>query len=314
MAYIIGTGIIQNGIDAHNSTHKDVHGTSNCHNDGPDYSLTGVKQVLTNSTPTTLDESATLFNDAKALYNVHLSRGGAELILAHKLVDNANIVTATMDPGPTYTNALFLALRALVSDEQVCYSNHIANLKPDGTASGVHVVADTTNTLGGLDPLNSFIDIAVALNNLKLNYNNHIIFSVGASPHANPDVTNGVTAPNCLASDYDTMITLANQFKAKYNAHRTQATVHTINDTFNIVTAADVSNPGGVFDLAVQFKAKFNAHVASTTYHNVADATYPLTYSGPTTIAGLIAAAVEVLSNYNGHIGLAPITNAMVVA
>jgi len=312
MAYTVGTTVISNVINAHNSTHKQAHGTSNCHNDGPDYDINGVKQILTNATPTTLDDAATLFNNAKTLYNIHLSRGGSELVLAHLLVDSANVVTATMDSGSTYVGQIFTALRALVSDEQVCYSNHIANLKPDGTASGVHVVADTTNTLGGLDPLNSFIDIAVALNNLKLNYNNHIVFSVGGSPHANPDAANGVTAPNCTASNYDSMITLANQFKTKYNAHRTQATVHTVNDTFNIVTAADVSNPGGVFDLAVQFKAKFNAHVASVTYHNSADATYPLTYSGPTTISGLIAAAAEVLTNYNGHIGLAPASNAMI--
>lgn len=313
MAYVVGSNVFSNAISAHNSTHKQVHGTSFCHNDGPDYNIDGVKQVLT-GTCTTLDEATAVFNNAKQLYNIHLSRGGSDLILAHKVVDNANIVTATMEPSQYYIAAIFTALRDLTSDIQVCYSNHIANLKPDGTASSVHVVPDTTNTLGGLDPLSSFIDIAVALNNIKLNYNNHIVFSVGGSPHSNPDNTNAVTAANCTASNYDSMITLANQIKAKYNAHRTQATVHPYDDTFNIVTASDVTNPAGIFDLAVQFKAKFNAHIASTTYHNSADSTYPLTYSGPTTISGLIAAGAEVLTNYNGHIGLAPDSNAMVVA
>lgn len=314
MSYAVGNTTTQNIIDAHNATHKQAHGTSYVHNDGVDYDFFGIKQVITDGVPATIDDASSIFNTAKFLYNKHLARGGSELILAHKVVDNSNVVTATMDNGSVYTGAIFLALKTLTNDIQVSYTNHIANLKPDGTASGVHYAPDTTNTLGGLDPLNTFIDIAVALNNIKLNYNNHIVFSAGGSPHVNPDNTNAVSAANCTATNYDSMIALANQIKQKYNAHLTQATVHVVNDTFNTVTAADVTNPAGIFDLAVQFKAKFNAHIASTTYHNSADATYPLTYSGPTTISGLIAAAGEVRTNYNGHVSImVPFTQAMVV-
>ena len=314
MAYIVGNTVIQNVIDAHNATHAQTHGTGSKHNDGPDYTIDGVEQVLTGGSPTTLNTAATVFITAKSLFNNnHINRGGSG-IFAHLVVDNANTVTATMQAGPVYTAAILSALQTLVSAEILSYNNHIANKKPDGTASGVHVAPDTTNVLGGSLSLDSFTAIAYALNDLKLNANNHFLFSAGGSPHLIADATNSITAANAIDTDLDSMIDLANDVKAQLNAHFTQMGVHSVNDTFNTITAPDVTNPAGIFDLAVQYKTKHNAHVGSTTYHNTADATNALTYSGPTTIAELITAAQEVYTKQTAHFRAAPTSRAMVSA
>lgn len=314
MAYIVGTTVIQNVIDAHNATHAQTHGTASKHNDGPDYSIDGVEQVLTGGSPTTLNTAATVFITAKSLFNNnHLNRGGSD-IFAHKVVDSVNVITATMQAGPVYTAAILSALQTLVGEEVTSYNNHIANKKPDGTASGVHVAPDTTNVLGGNLSLDSFTAIAYALNDLKLNANNHFLFSVGASPHLIADATNSITAANAVDTDLDSMITLANDIKTELNAHYIQAGVHSVNDTFNTVAGASITNPAGIFDLAVEYKTDHNAHVGSTTYHNTADAANALTYTGPTTIAELITAAQEVYTKQTAHFRAAPVSRAMVSA
>lgn len=314
MAYIVGTTVIQNVIDAHNATHAQTHGTASKHNDGPDYSIDGVEQVLTGGSPTTLNTAATVFITAKSLFNNnHLNRGGNS-IFAHLVVDSVNVITATMQAGPVYTAAILSALQTLVGEEVTSYNNHIANKKPNGTASGVHVAPDTTNVLGGNLSLDSFTAIAYALNDLKLNANNHFLFSVGASPHLLADATNSITAANAVDTDLDSMITLANDIKTELNAHYIQAGVHSVNDTFNTVAGASITNPAGIFDLAVEYKTDHNAHVGSTTYHNTADAANALTYTGPTTIAELITAAQEVYTKQTAHFRAAPVSRAMVSA
>lgn len=315
MAYIVGDTVIQNVIDAHNSTHKQVHGSGSVHNDGPDVLQDGTIEILSGGSPTDLTTSATTFQNAKTYWNDHhLSRGGAALIYAHKVPDVTNVLTSTMNDGFYYIAQLLSALQTLTYAIQLAYNNHIANLKPDGTASGVHVAPDVTNVLGGYLSLDSFTAIAFALNDIKLNANNHFAFSVMGSPHLIPDSVNIISAPNAVATDYDSMINLANDCKAQINAHFVEVGVHSVDDTFNTITAADVTNPAGIFDLAVEYKTKHNAHAGSTTYHNSADAANALTYTGPTTITELITAAQEVYTKQPGHFNAAPGSNCMTVS
>lgn len=79
--------------------------------------------------------------------------------------------------------------------------------------------------------------------------------------HLAVDSTNSVTAAD--ATSLATCITLANQLKAKYNAHRTQAGVHHNNDAVNVVTVADAVNlQAEVNALLNDIKAQVNAHMA----------------------------------------------------
>lgn len=309
MAYIVSTS--QNIIDAHNSTHAQIHGTGSKHNDGADYLVNGTHQVITGSSPTDLAGAISVFTQAKDLFNnYHINRGGSN-IYAHLIVDSVNTVTANISDVAFYTSAIFSSLQIMTDALQVSYTAHIANLKPDTTASGVHVVADTTNILSGILPLTSFGVISAVLNEIKLNANNHFLFSVMASPHLIPDVTNTILTANCTATDYDSMINLANDIKITLNAHYTQMGVHAVNDTFNTITVPDITDPAGLYDLAVQYKTKHNAHVGSAVFHNAADAGNALTYSGPSTILDLVIAAAEVYTKQPAHFNAAPVSQAM---
>lgn len=309
MAISIGTSV-PNLIMLHNTTHAQSHGSAYVHNDGPDVNIDGVSELPTVS-PTTLAQACDFYNSAKALFNSHIGRWSGDKVLAHKAVDGANaIATADMSLGSSYESTILAALAALVGELQVDYINHISNKKPDGTASGVHAAADTTYILGATPTLSSFSIIAEALNNLKAQFNGHIAFSSGGSPHPNPDGTNAISTANADANNIDTLIELANAIRTKYTAHLTQATVHTVDDTFNTVAASAVSYPADLFTLAGAYKTAHNAHAGSTSYHNSADATNQLAYSTPTTVTTLIAAAAETYTKLRGHLLAAPLSSA----
>ena len=158
--------------------------------------------------------------------------------------------------------------------------------------------------------LTTFADLAVELNNLKAQFNSHIAFSAGGSPHLTADSTNGLTSANAVATDLDSMITLANALRTKYTAHLSQATVHTVDDTFNTIGGSAVSYPSGMFALANEIKADYNLHRASTTYHESADGTNTISASTYGTAAQLIALAVELRTDIDAHLAYAPVSRA----
>lgn len=76
-----------------------------------------------------------------------------------------------------------------------------------------------------------------------------------------------VDAPD--ASSLATSITLANDLKAKYNAHAASTGAHKVADAVNVVAAATAVDLATTNTLLNELKADFNAHIASTTYHHV---------------------------------------------
>lgn len=307
--------ISSNEALAWNLLHRAEAVGSNAHYDGPEYSTAGVEQVIDDGVPATLTAACLVLNKAKARFNDHLTRhnGGDNTgTYAHKVVDNANTIAASdMDTGANYESTILTALITLVTELRTDFSNHIANLKPDGSASGVHGAADSTNVLGGAPTLTTAADVAVELNNIKAQYELHRVFTAGGV-HGSADSTNTVTAANAVATDWDSMITLANQLRTKLNAHDADGTAHSVADTFNTVTGSAVSYPSGLFTLAPAIKTAYEAHRASTTYHATADSTNTLGFSTPvTTIAGLIAAAAEIRTDLNAHLRFARTSQAV---
>ena len=189
-------------IAAMNETHRAVVAleAAKPHYDGAEF-IANVEQApsVTTTAATTLATAVNAVNEAKRLFNDHLGRhnGGSGLkIFSHKVVDAANpVATADMSAGSTYEAAILVLLITMVNELRIDFSAHGANLKPDGTASGVHAAADVTNVLGGQPTLTDWAGIADSLNLLKTSFNDHIVFSAGASPHLIADGTNGATAP-----------------------------------------------------------------------------------------------------------------------
>lgn len=57
-------------------------------------------------------------------------------------------------------------------------------------------------------------------------------------------INNAFPGADGLGTIVDQLITLVNELKADFNAHRTQAGVHSASDTANVVAAADISAIG----------------------------------------------------------------------
>lgn len=77
--------------------------------------------------------------------------------------------------------------------------------------------------------------------------------------HYGIDSINIITAP--VATDFDSMLVLANDIKDKYNAHLSYD--HQYEDTTNVITASDATNEASLITLVNQIKAKANAHFAA---------------------------------------------------
>lgn len=92
------------------------------------------------------------------------------------------------------------------------------------------------------------------------NWLGHLVDDIA---HTNADTTNTVTAADAV--DLATAITLANQLKARYNSHRSQASVHANNDATNATSSADSTDQSSLNTLLNELKTDINAHLASAT-------------------------------------------------
>ena len=83
--------------------------------------------------------------------------------------------------------------------------------------------------------------------------------------HPVADAVNSVATAN--ATDLATSEALANALKVAFNAHRTQATVHSANDAVNVVATANASDLATTIALANALKTAFNAHRTQANVH-----------------------------------------------
>lgn len=295
-----------NIISALNAEHQSHDFTGLFHFDGTEVNPAGVEQYISLATPTDYTSAALVVNQAKALYNLHLtySNGGNGIpCFAHKVTDAANIVTeADIDPTTVYST-IFNAIKTLYLAVRTSYVNHISNLRPNQTAAVFHTGADTVDVLGAVPTIVDESDLVVDMNNLKAQYNLHRVNVTGVHAFVNTD---SVTSPNAVAGSIDTSVTLANELKTKLNLHFADAVAHTGAfgaDTENVIAAASVSYPSGLYDLINQIYTKYELHRVSTTYHNTADSTNDLNPSlyPVSTITGFISAAVDMQTNLNAH-------------
>lgn len=299
-----------NIIAALNAEHQSHDFTGLFHFDGTEVNPAGVEQYISLATPTDYTSAALVVNQAKALYNLHLtySNGGNGIpCFAHKDTDSANTVTvADIDPTTVYTT-IFNAIKTLYLAVRTSYVNHINDVRPDQTSAVFHLGVDTVDVLGAVPTIVDESDLAVDMNNLKAQYNAH---RVNTSYHGVANA-NSITSPNVVAGHIDTAVTMANEMKAKLNLHFADAAAHTGAfgpDTVNVIAAADVSYPSGLYDLINQIYTKYELHRVSTTYHNAADSTNDLnpSYYPVSTITGFINAAVDMQTNLNAHFRGAP--------
>lgn len=135
-----------------------------------------------------------------------------------------------------------------------------------------HNQADTTAWDAVEDLLNCYdTDTAIVLvNALKDAYTDHLTAGGTDAIHNANDATNTVSAAD--ADDLATAITLANELKGDFNAHRSQAGVHFTNDSGNAVSAANATNEDTLVKLVNEILADFKGHVSASRAPNTANA------------------------------------------
>ncbi len=287
--------------------------------------------VITAPVAVVLADALTLLNDIKVKFNAHRTQA-----TVHQLNDTVNVITTADATNLQTAVALAYALK-------VGFNMHLLQIGVHGYNDTVNVeaasdaltrsVSTTANVLGEVEITTTvphgfttgdrvYVSgiVGTTEGNSAVAGNWTIVttgvssFTLTGSVFVNPYISGG-TCQNVTTEE-----TLLNDLKAKYNAHRTQAGVHIINDTTNIVTAAnittdDVNGPWTqAAALANDVKAQFNAHIASTSYHTVADTTNTVATANATagsltsvmTLANALKAAynahrVQVLGSYNVH-------------
>lgn len=306
---IASASITASDAAAQNSRHAMLGSGLYVHNDGPEWSDANppVEDVLTGGSPTTLSGAISVLNSARTLFNNHLGFYDAtsgDRIYAHNSQDTTNpITTAAMGSETTYTGPMLTAAIALAAELTTDYIAHIANLSAHGAADTINVPG-TTYTMTTVD------HVVERLNLLKGLYNDHIVLTAGGI-HGASGSTDACSTANASASDWDSIRSLANDLKSKYNAHLAQgAAIHTAADATNTVSASNVSYTSGLFDLGTEMITKLNAHFGSAVFHNSADTT-TIAASTPSTVALLITLAAEVYTDLTAHLRAAPLSRAV---
>jgi hypothetical protein len=110
---------------------------------------------------------------------------------------------------------------------------------------------------------------------------------------------------NDLYPGLDLAITLVNEIKTDYEAHRilTAGSVHGAADTTNTVSAADATDLATAITLANEIKVDYEAHRVLTagSVHGAADSTNVVTASDATTLATLITLINDLRTQYEAH-------------
>lgn len=125
------------------------------------------------------------------------------------------------------------------------------------------------------------------------------------------------TAPSAAqATILAAAVILANELKSDYNTHRTQATIHSVNDTANVVTAANATDLATLLTLCADIRTQLNAHYSNSggSYHLVADTVNPITVAAPTDLRTAVIFLNEAKTSYNAHrtqTGVHPVNDAV---
>jgi hypothetical protein len=103
-------------------------------------------------------------------------------------------------------------------------------------------------------------------------------------------------------SQQDLLVSLANELKTKYEAHRLSTTAHVIADGTNVVTSPDATDLATAITLLNELQIVENSHFGDTAVHQVAD-TRTISSVSATDTATAMTLANELKVDYNAHIG-----------
>lgn len=230
------------------------------------------------------DDLAALNTRQKAIQAAMDSKG------VHVAADTTNAIGSPVATDPTVDTL------ALLNDAVVQYEAHRIL-----TAGSVHGAADTTNAITATNPATTEAEGIALGNDLKAMYEAHRVLT-GGGVHGAADNTNTIASSD--ATDWDSLVTLVNEFKntTAYEAHRVlvAGSVHGGADSTNVITAADAGVQTTALYLEVnEFKTALNAHIAHLGVHPEAGTANSTTTA--TTEATAVAMINGVKETFNTH-------------
>lgn len=103
------------------------------------------------------------------------------------------------------------------------------------------------------------------------------------------------------ASMTTSLVTLANDLRTRYEAHRVNTSFHSLADSANIITAGVASNLSTAITLLNDLKTKFNAHRTQVGIHPVNDTTNVVSQANATDMASAMLLAQAIATAYSAH-------------
>lgn len=98
------------------------------------------------------------------------------------------------------------------------------------------------------------------------------------------------------------LVTLANDLKTKYEAHRVDITAHSGADAANVVTAADASDLPTAITLLNDIRTQYEAHrVVTPAVHIAADVVNAVTAPAATDLTSAVTLANDLRTQYEAH-------------
>lgn len=251
-----------------------------------------VVNVVLPGPASSLSEAVDLGNSLKRELNRHLTATIRETQKVHVEDDSVNTVTA-----PDATDLASLAV--LAQDVADSYNAH-------RTQAGVH----GSSLFIRLDPPDRVLYEGIKFWNFDEGDAGTVVspFSDDETLHVDGPVSYSATRRmsyfgSVLPEDDDELKVriLANDLKAMFNLHRTQAGVHVSNDSVNVVTAPDATDLASAITLLVQLKEKFGTHLSQSGVHLATDSDDLPLVNDPTDVKTAISLATELRLKYGTH-------------
>lgn len=153
--------------------------------------------------------------------------------------------------------------------------------------------------------------LVAAFNKLKADViSTKVHRDVTSQPSAGSDFSNPTASAYTISAanstetgttGLNTLITLVNDIKLKYNTHVVDSFAHKAADTITS-TAANATDQTTADTLLNDLKSKYSTHIASATIHDNADSTNTETNANGTNLATAQTLANDLKTQFNAHI------------
>jgi len=239
---------------------------------------------------TDLATAIDLANSEKEVFNVHLTATIREVQKVHSEDDLANAVVS-----PDATDLASLVI--LLNDIRARYEAHRVEAGVHGSTlfirlappsrvlyEGMKFYRVETGTEGLVAPFSD--DETMYVDGFRLQGGASFSYDASVLPED---------------QELQDVITLSNDFRARYEAHRVEAGVHATDDTVNVVSAAVATDLPTALTLLQDLKAVFDAHLVEAGVHVADDPRNTALGADPTVLKMAQALANELKLKFERH-------------